>query len=203
MGGAGGRRMAGGLTPTTPPRGATAFTLIELILVLALIAALGALVLPSMASRLGGAKTDAMADAVARAVQEASAYSVGSGRACEVRLRTSAKGGELVRRDAADETSKDVVLLELGRDMELTLGGTPGSVPPEDQREEGEEPGPMVILLPDGTAVAPVTRWRLSSGGDRRVLTLLTGTSRVSVDEEADSLDSEDESPVDSAGERR
>lgn len=190
--GSAGREHSTGLSRRVASRRGAAFSLIELILVLALIAALSALVLPSMPSRLGGAKMDAMADAVARAVQEASAYSVGSGKACELVLRASADGDELVRRDVESkgDVSRDVVLLGLGRDFELIVaamddGGAvdpPGLGPgPEQFADEDEAGTPLVIFLPDGTAVAAAVRWRLSSGTERRVLTLQTGSARVSV----------------------
>jgi type II secretory pathway pseudopilin PulG len=76
---------------------------VELLLVLALIAALGALVLPVAASRWSGAMLDSAQGEVERGLQAASSRAVATGRACVVSLVRDSEGVALRRSEIAAE----------------------------------------------------------------------------------------------------
>ena len=178
------------------PRRRQAFTLMEMILVLAIIVILGALSFPALESFYSGVQVDAGADGVRAAWAEAQAHAVNEGRAYRFAI-LSGQGNYRVAPDGADfwegngagatdtdsgdppyvldsAMPKGVAFTEAGADAAVPSGETStakGSVDPSQWET-------VAVFLPDGTARdnAEVT---IRAAGARAVTLRLRGLTGV------------------------
>ncbi len=166
--------------------GRRGFSLIELLIVIGIIAALAALVLPAMTSRGRVSSADDVADLVDAAVAEARARSARSGLTAAVRLRPGESGrvevvvsGSAPAGGLAGEVSNDAPA-SLGQEEVVGVirqspqRGTPDGKP--SSTSPGTEPAgetTLAIMTPDG-AVHPAesSGVRLGEGGETHTVTV-------------------------------
>jgi len=163
-----------------------AITLIELLIVLAVALALGAVSLRGAVTWSDADRLRAAEDGIASAVLEARAEALRTGGAVELIAFENDRGAALVgmRReslgDEADATAIEEVVGEVvGPEVlyELPDGMTITGEDPED----AEAPGEIVLvrLLPDGSASLAQPQWHLARGEERFAASIERWTGRL------------------------
>lgn len=167
-----------------------AITLIELLIVLAVALALGAVSLRGALTWSEGDQLRAATDAIASAALEARAEAIAFGTSVE--LVATVRAGDAVAVGmvqleaapgdespgsedfgAASEEPNAIVLYELPEGLRIERA--------EGEEPEGKQPIRLVRLLPDGSAVLAEGTWYLSRGDERFVPTVERWTARLAL----------------------
>lgn len=198
------------------------FTLIEIVVVLVIIAALAALVLPTMTRGAGYSSRDDVTDLLDAAVAEARALSAKKGSAVSIRLRDDESGGVLVvvadGAALAEEPATDADPPDTSAADELVIGRIRQSPEKPEAAEGGSAPREtsLAIVTPDGTVhPGDPAQVRVGSEGDPCKVTLDSfggvhvgergagpGVTAGETQAEFDVTDAEEELPVSEEGVR-
>ncbi|MBL0926115.1 MAG: prepilin-type N-terminal cleavage/methylation domain-containing protein [Phycisphaerales bacterium] len=165
----------------------SAFTLVEILVAIGIVAALVVLATPALISSSGERRLRAAADQVSAALADARARAMRDDRAYAVVAAPSADGRRLVLRalDArsaeADHAGRE--LLVLGDEFSLTAGAATDEsatgAPDGARRSSDSAAVPILTFLPDGTAIGPPSLDLTDSRSRRATLALNRLTGRL------------------------
>jgi prepilin-type N-terminal cleavage/methylation domain-containing protein len=169
---------------TTPRR--TGFTLLEVLVTMALLIILGALIAPSMRAMSGNSKSKAGADVVKARLSEARAAAIGQGRAYRVTLSPDGSQVQVSPEDPQQPTTSGnaATPVYVTEQMPTGVKATPMATPEEPQPTADSDGWLRIVTyLPDGTCREEDAAVEVREGNTKAIVVRIRGlTGATSID---------------------